>query len=96
MSVADVSVLNLALQLSCQLASDDGLIRSTAQSNNIPITGSLGRLKAMYVKSIIKGKKNYQKIISSLSEDVYLTEELLEWALDVQRSRSIKNILTLA
>ncbi|MCE7734537.1 MAG: hypothetical protein GPJ54_06650 [Candidatus Heimdallarchaeota archaeon] len=84
LSESDLSVINLAIQLKCQLATDDLEIRKVANEYKIPVTGSLGILKSLYLKNIISNKGRYQSLVNELSQDVYLTDELLGWALDVE------------
>ena len=84
LSESDLSVVNLALQLKCQLATDDLEIRKVANEYKIPVTGSLGILKSLYLRNIISNKDRYQTLVNKLSQDVYLTNELLNWALDVK------------
>ena len=84
LSRADISGVFLSTQFQCSLASDDLDLRKFATSLDIKITGSLGLLKAMYLKNIIKNKGDYYLHVDLLRTDVYFTEDLYEWARDVE------------
>jgi len=58
-------------------------LRRQAIQFGLKITGSLGLLKALYYKKLISTKDEYVTLISKLREDIYLTDELIEWALDL-------------
>lgn len=83
LSSADVSTPLLALEIKGILASDDRELRKHARLLNIKITGSLGLLKTMYQKGIIESKKKYIRCLEILMEDVYISKELYNWALEV-------------
>ena len=64
------------------IASDDRPLRLYAEKLGIPITGSLGLLKALYQKKFIKTREEYITLLNSLQEDVYISDELMKWALE--------------
>ncbi|MHA1910684.1 MAG: hypothetical protein ACTSYA_03215 [Candidatus Kariarchaeaceae archaeon] len=81
LSPADISVIKLSLDLKKPIASDDRDLRDYAKGLNIAITGSLGIIKTLFDRQIIKTREEYIEILNSLSQDIFLTDELLQWAL---------------
>ena len=82
LSSADLSIIRLALEHDSLIASDDRPLRKYSEKLGILITGSLGLLKALYQKKIIKTQEEYIIFLNSLKEDVYISKELLKWALN--------------
>ncbi|MHA1257569.1 MAG: hypothetical protein ACTSPS_18430 [Promethearchaeota archaeon] len=82
LSSADLSLIKLGLEYKIPIASDDKPLRQYAKSLGIPLTGSLGLLKALYQNRIIKTRKEYKSILNSLQKDIYITDELMKWALE--------------
>ncbi|KKM07565.1 hypothetical protein LCGC14_1732670 [marine sediment metagenome] len=82
LSSADLSVIRLALEHDKGITSDDRPLRIYAEKLGIIITGSLGLLKALYQKKIIKTRDDYIAYLGSLQEDVYISNELMKWALE--------------
>lgn len=82
LSSADLSIIKLALEYNMPIASDDRPLRNYAIKLEIKITGSLGLLKLLYKKRIIKSREKYIHYLNSLQEDIYISEDLLKWALD--------------
>lgn len=81
LSPADLSLIRLGLEYKISIASDDKQLRKFAKSLDIPIIGSLGLLKLIFQKKIIKTQDEYVKILDSLQKDLYISPELLNWAL---------------
>lgn len=81
LSAADLSIIRLALEHKCLIASDDRPLRKYAENLGISITGSLGLMKLLYQKNIIKTREEYITLLNSLNEDVYISDELMKWAL---------------
>jgi predicted nucleic acid-binding protein len=81
LSSADLSLIRLALEYDIPIASDDGPLRTYAKKLGISITGSLGLLKALNQKKIIETQKEYIKFLNLLQEDIYISDELMKWAL---------------
>ena len=82
LSPADLSIIRLALEYKSPIASDDRPLRLYAEKLGISITGSLGLLKALYQKKIIETREEYITLLNSLEEDVYISDELMKWALE--------------
>ena len=82
LSKADLSVIRLALENNYGLASDDRSLRKTAQQLGILVTGSLGLLKELFKSKIIESKSEYIDLLNQLQQDIYLSDELLRWALE--------------
>ena len=82
LSPADLSIIRLALEYKNPIASDDRPLRNYAKKLGILITGSLGLLKTLYQKKLIKTRDEYIVYLNSLQEDVYISDELMKWALD--------------
>lgn len=82
LSSADLSIIRLALEHNKGIASDDRPLRIYVEKLGITITGSLGLLKALYKNKIIKTRDEYITYIGSLQEDVYISDELMKWALE--------------
>ena len=82
LSSADLSLIRLALEHNIPIASDDKVLRQYAKNLGISITGSIGLLKALYQKRIIKTKEEYLFFLNSLQKDIYIADDLIEWALE--------------
>jgi predicted nucleic acid-binding protein len=82
LSNSDLSIIRLAIERKMLLASDDLPLRDYAKKLGIAITGSLGLLKALYQKHFIKEREKYVKLLYSLQEDIYISDELMKWALE--------------
>ncbi|MBA7519095.1 hypothetical protein ES705_11169 [subsurface metagenome] len=82
LSSADLSIIRLALEHDKPIASDDRSLRIYAEKLGILITGSLGLLKLLYKKRIIENLDEYITYLNSLQEDVYISDELMKWALE--------------
>ena len=82
LSSADLSIIRLALKLNKPIASDDRSIRNYSKKVGIPITGSLGLLKTLYKKNLFKTKDEYQYYLNKLQKDVYISDELMKWAIE--------------
>ena len=81
LSSADLSIIRLALEHNIPIASDDRPLRVYAEKLGILIIGSLGLLKALYKKRIIKTRDEYISFLNSIQDDIYISEELMKWAL---------------
>ena len=80
LSSADYSNIILSKTKNCKLASDDLTLRKYAKEQNILITGSIGILKALKIREIIKTDEEYQTLLNRLIDDVYITDDLRDWA----------------
>ena len=83
LSSADLSLMRLALEFKIPIASDDKTLRLFAKNLGISITGSLGLLKSLYQNKIIKTREEYIYYLDSLQKDIYISDELMKWALEV-------------
>lgn len=83
LSSADLSLMRLALEFKIPIASDDKTLRLFAKNLGISITGSLGLLKSLYQNKIIKTREEYISYLDSLQKDIYISDELMKWALEV-------------
>jgi len=81
LSQSDLSIIKFALEYQITIASDDKPLRNYAKNLGIGVTGSLGLLKILYQKGIIKNREIFIKYLFSLQEDVYISDELMKWAL---------------
>lgn len=62
----------------------------------IKITGSLGLLKALYINNEIKSIDNYLTSLNLLQKDLYLSKDLIKWALEgIMEDEEIKKIFTI-
>ena len=82
LSIADVSIIRLALELNLPIASDDRPLRVYAKQLGIPVIGSLALLKKLYEREIIKTRKDYFTYLEKLQKDIYLSDDLMKWALE--------------
>ena len=82
LSMADISLIRLALELKIPIASDDKPLRLYAMDLGISVIGSLALLKLLYQKRIIKNRKEYLTSLETLQEDIYLSEKLMKWTLE--------------
>jgi len=57
-------------------------LRLYAKELGISVIGSLALLKILYKRRIIKTRKDYIAYLETLQEDIYLSEELMKWALE--------------
>ena len=78
----DLSLMRLSLKFKIPIASGDKSLRQFAKKLGISITGSLGLLKSLYQNKIIKTREEYISFLDSLQKDIYISEELMEWALE--------------
>ena len=81
LSSADLSLIRLSLDYDIPIASDDRPLRRYAKKLGISITSSLGLLKALYQKKIIETRDEYITFLNLLQEDIYISDELMKWAL---------------
>jgi len=82
LSSADLSLIKLGLEHKIPIASDDKALRQFAEKLGISITGSLGLLKSLYQNKIIKTRGEYINFLDSLQKDIYISDELMKWALE--------------
>ena len=82
LSSADLSLIRLALEHKIPIASDDKPLRQFAKQLGLSITGSLGLLKSLYQNKIIKTREEYITFLDSLQKDIYISDELMKWALE--------------
>ena len=82
LSSADLSLMRLGLEFKIPIASDDKTLRQFAKNLGISITGSLGLLKSLYQNKIIKTREEYIFFLDSLQKDIYISDELMKWALE--------------
>lgn len=82
LSSADLSLIRLAIEKKIPIASDDRPLRQFAKKLGISITGSLGLLKSLYQNRIIKTREEYTTYLDSLQKDIYISDDLMKWALE--------------
>lgn len=82
LSSADLSLMRLSLEFKIPIASDDKSLRQFAEKLGISITGSLGLLKSLYQNKIIKTREEYISYLDSLQKDIFISDELMKWALE--------------
>ena len=82
LSSADLGLIRLAIEHKIPIASDDKPLRQFAKQLGLSITGSLGLLKSLYQNKIIKTRKEYLTFLDSLQKDIYISDELMKWALE--------------
>jgi len=82
LSRADLSLIRLALEYKIPIATDDKPLRQYAKNLGISIVGSLGLLKSLYQRKIIKTRGDYISYLESLQKDIYISDELMKWALE--------------
>jgi len=82
LSIADLSLIRLALEHKIPIATDDKPLRQFAKNLGISIVGSLSLLKSLYQSKIIKTKEEYLSFLESLQEDIFISDELMKWALE--------------
>jgi len=82
LSIADLSLIRLALEYKIPIATDDKPLRQFAKNLGISIIGSLGLLKSLYQRKIIKTREEYLSFLESLQKDIYISDELMKWAFE--------------
>ncbi len=82
LSIADLSLIRLALEHKIPIATDDKPLRQFAKNLGISIVGSLSLLKSLYQSKIIKTREEYLSFLESLQEDIFISDELMKWALE--------------
>jgi predicted nucleic acid-binding protein len=82
LSTADLSLIRLALEYKLPIATDDRSLRLFAKNLEISVIGSLGLLKTLYKKKIIKTKEEYISLLESLQKDIFISDDLMKWALE--------------
>ena len=82
LSSADLSLIRLGLEFKIPIASDDKTLHQFAENLGISITGSLGLLKSLHQNKIIKTREEYISFLDSLQKDIYISDELMKWALE--------------
>lgn len=87
LSQADIDVVEIGISKNLLIVSDDLTIRKFARSLDTKITGSLGILRQLYKDKKIDTFKEYKEYVFRLSDDVYMTKGLIEWALDVETEK---------
>lgn len=83
LSNTDVTVIALATEKVATLASDDKVIRKMAKELKVNVIGTLGLLKLLYQQRIINTKEEYIKYLRVLQDDIFLSDELIEWAREI-------------
>lgn len=58
-------------------------MREYAKSQSVTITGTLGLIKAVKLKGIITDNKMYKEILEKLRDDLYVSDNLIQWALEL-------------
>lgn len=80
-SATDMSLISLAVEKRFVIATDDLALRKIANDRNIAVVGTLGLLKLLYNQKIIHTKEAYLNYLEKLRTDLYLSDELIEWAI---------------
>ena len=65
------------------LATDDKKVRKYCETQNLKFIGTLGICKQSYFLGFFENKEQYTEIINLLAQDLYLSEELIDWAKNV-------------
>jgi len=80
-STTDTSLISLAIEKKSMIATDDLALRKVAKNRDIAVVGTLGLLKLLYTQKIIQTRETYVKYLEKLRTDLYLSDNLVEWAL---------------
>jgi len=80
----------LAQRLGCLLAVDDEKARSVAKGKGIPVIGSVGILRLAYEHCPIETRHELEELLTRLSEDLYLEDWLIKWALSAEKARTAR------
>ncbi|UCG00816.1 MAG: hypothetical protein JSW11_14500 [Candidatus Heimdallarchaeota archaeon] len=80
-STTDTSLISLAIEKKSMIATDDLALRKVARDRDIAVVGTLGLLKLLYTQNIIQTRETYLKYLEKLRTDLYLSDDLLEWAI---------------
>ena len=83
LSTADRQCITIAQDLSRGIVTDDNRLRQYCVNNAIPVIGTIGVMKLGYQKDYFGTFETYKKLIFKLSEDLFLTEDIIQFALDV-------------
>jgi predicted nucleic acid-binding protein len=62
------------------IATDDLALRKVAKKRDIKVVGTLGLLKLLYIQKIIHTTEAYLNYLEKLGTDLYLSDDLVEWA----------------
>jgi len=81
MSTTDTSLISLAIEKKSMIATDDLALRKIAKDRDIAVVGTLGLLKLLYTQNIIQTREIYLNYLEKLRTDLYLSDDLLEWAI---------------
>jgi len=81
MSTTDTSLISLAIEKKSMIATDDLAPRKIAKDRDIAVVGTLGLLKLLYTQNIIQTREIYLNYLEKLRTDLYLSDDLLEWAI---------------
>lgn len=79
-STTDTSLISLAIEKKLMIAKDDLALRKVAKNRDITVVGTLGLLKLLYTQNIIQTRETYLKYLEKLRTDLYLSDDLVEWA----------------
>lgn len=79
-STTDISLISLAIEKNSMIATDDLALRKIAKKRGILVIGTLGLLKLLYTQKIIQTRDSYQEYLEKLQTDLYLSDDLVEWA----------------
>ncbi len=80
-STTDTSLISLAIEKKSMIATDDLTLRKEANNRHIAVVGTLGLLKLLYTQNIIQTRESYLKCLEKLRTDLYLSDDLVEWAI---------------
>jgi predicted nucleic acid-binding protein len=80
-STTDTSLISLAIEKKSMIATDDLALRKVAKNRGIAVVGTLGLLKLLYTQNIIHTKETYMNYLEKLRTDLYLSDDLVEWAI---------------
>lgn len=81
--MGDIHSFYLALISEDLLITDDLRLRKFALLNGVETVGTLRLLKSGYKEGFFETKELYLEKLENFSSDVYLKDELIEWARDV-------------
>jgi len=75
----------LARHLGCPLALDDRRAREVAKHEGVLVIGSVGILRLAFEYCPVETRRELEKLLARLGEDLYLEDWLVEWALSAEK-----------
>ncbi len=81
LSKSDFSCLLLAKNKKTGLITDDLKLRGYCENEGITVIGTIGVLRSAYNGGYFKDYETYKRVINLIACDLYLSDELINWAL---------------